>query len=194
MSLAPAAMLAGILALVMLQAGRLNLTVDFDSLWYGVRSHVMLDSGRGIYENLGTLGVVYTYSKGWEVLTLPLAGLPSYSFITAMNLWTAGFTLMAFYETAAILLDRKKALWAPFLAASVPGIMNMSGTAKADMITLFCQILMIQTVFRYEREHNRKWLVLGAACFLKRPCIFSQRLRRRSLISSRSPRSRAPTP
>lgn len=163
MSLAPAAMLAGILALVMLQAGRLNLTVDFDSLWYGVRSHVMLDSGRGIYENLGTLGVVYTYSKGWEVLTLPLAGLPSYSFITAMNLWTAGFTLMAFYETAAILLDRKKALWAPFLAASVPGIMNMSGTAKADMITLFCQILMIQTVFRYEREHNRKWLVLGAA-------------------------------
>ena len=76
MSLVSAAMTAGIAALLFLQAGRLNLTVDFDSLWYGVRSHTMLDSGRGIYENLGTLGVVYTYSKGWEVLTLPLAGLP----------------------------------------------------------------------------------------------------------------------
>ena len=163
MSLVPAAMTAGIAALLFLQAGRLNLTVDFDSLWYGVRSHTMLDSGIGIYENLGTLGVVYTYSKGWEVLTLPLAGLPSYSFVTAMNLWTAGFTLMAFYEAAAVFLDRKKALWAPFLAASVPGIMNMSGTAKADMMTLFCQILMIQTVFWYGREGKRQWLILGAA-------------------------------
>ncbi len=149
-----AAMLASVLVLLLLQACRLNLAVDFDSLWYGVRSHVMLDSGSGIYENLGTLGVVYTYSKGWEVLTLPLAGLPSYSFSTAMNLWVAGLTLLALYETAALCLDREKALWAPFLAASVPGIMNMSGTAKADMMTLFCQILTVQALLRYGREEK----------------------------------------
>lgn len=149
-----AAMLASVLVLLLLQACRLNLAVDFDSLWYGVRSHVMLDSGSGIYENLGTLGVVYTYSKGWEVLTLPLAGLPSYSFSTAMNLWVAGLTLLALYETAALCLDWEKALWAPFLAASVPGIMNMSGTAKADMMTLFCQILMVQALLRYGREEK----------------------------------------
>ena len=46
-----AAMLASVLVLLLLQACRLNLAVDFDSLWYGVRSHVMLDSGSGIYEN-----------------------------------------------------------------------------------------------------------------------------------------------
>lgn len=156
-----AAMLASVLALLLLQACRLNLAVDFDSLWYGVRSHVMLDSGGGIYENLGTLGVVYTYSKGWEVLTLPLAGLPSYSFSTAMNLWVAGLTLLALYETAALCLDKKKALWVPFLAASVPGIMNMSGTAKADMMTLFCQILMVQAILQYGREAKSRPLLLG---------------------------------
>ena len=99
-------MTAAIFALLLLQAGRLNHTVDFDSLWYGVRSHVMLDSGRGIYENLGTLGVVYTYPKGWEVLSLPLAGLPSYSFVTSMNLWVAGLALLALYETASLFVEK----------------------------------------------------------------------------------------
>lgn len=156
-----AVMVAAIAALVLLQAGRLNLAVDFDSLWYGVRSHVMLDSGNGIYENLGTLGVVYTYPKGWEVLTLPLAGLPSYSFSTAMNLWVAVLALLALYETASLCMERERALWVPFLAASVPGIMNMSVTAKADMMTLFCQILMIQAVLRYEKEQKSSSLILG---------------------------------
>lgn len=162
-SFAGAAMTAAILALLLLQAGRLNHTVDFDSLWYGVRSHVMLDSGRGIYENLGTLGVVYTYPKGWEVLSLPLAGLPSYSFVTAMNLWVTGLALLALYETGAFFMERERALWVPFLAASVPGIMNMADTAKADMMTFFCQILMLQAVLRYGRERDRSLLVMGLA-------------------------------
>ena len=96
------AMLAAILALLLLQAGRMNLAVDFDSIWYGVRSHVMLNSGNGIYENLGTLGVVYTYPKGWEVLGLPLAGLPSYSFSISMNRWMGALTLFAAYETVRL--------------------------------------------------------------------------------------------
>ncbi len=163
LSPASAAMAAAILALLFLQAGRLNISVDFDSLWYGVRSHIMLDSGHGIYENLKTLGVAYTYPKGWEALTLPMAGLPSHSFTTAMNLWVSGLTLLVLYDIAAVYMDREKALWVPFLAASVPGIMNMSGTAKADMMTLFCQLLMVQAVVMYEKEKNREWLVMGAA-------------------------------
>ena len=158
-----AAMAAAALSLLLLQAGRLNVAVDFDSLWYGVRSHVMLDSGSGIYENLGTLGVVYTYPKGWETLTLPLAGLPSYSFCTSMNLWVAGFMLLALYQTASLGMDKKTALWVPFLTASVPGVMNMSGTAKADMMTLFCQILMVQAIFQYEKGKNGEWILFGLA-------------------------------
>ncbi|MDO5408137.1 MAG: glycosyltransferase family 39 protein, partial [Eubacteriales bacterium] len=158
-----AAMLAAILTLVLLQAGRMNLAVDFDSIWYGVRSDVMLNSGNGIYENLGTLGVVYTYSKGFETLCLPLAGLPSYSFTIAMNLWVAGMVLMAGYSTARICLDRGQALWVPFLMAALPGIMNMADTAKADLMTVFCQLLMVQGVFRYIRERRADWLVAGMA-------------------------------
>lgn len=158
-----AVMLAAILTLVLLQAGRMNLAVDFDSIWYGVRSDVMLNSGNGIYENLGTLGVVYTYSKGFETLCLPLAGLPSYSFPIAMNLWVAGMVLAAGYSTARVVLSRRQALWVPFLMASLPGIMNMADTAKADLMTVFCQLLMVQGMFRYIRERRADWLVAGMA-------------------------------
>ncbi|WP_320977523.1 glycosyltransferase family 39 protein [Enterocloster asparagiformis] len=157
------AMLAAILALLLLQAGRMNLAVDFDSIWYGVRSHVMLNSGNSIYENLGTLGVVYTYPKGWEVLGLPLAGLPSYSFSISMNLWMAALTLFAAYETARLCLKHRLALWLPFLMVSVPGIMNMADTAKPDMVTLFCQLLMIQGVLRFTEERRTGWLAAALA-------------------------------
>lgn len=156
-------MLSAILTLLLLQMGRMNGAVDFDSIWYGVRSDVMLDSGNGIYENLGTLGVVYTYPKGWETLTLPLAGLPSYSFPIAFNLWGMALTLAAAYETACVRLKQKDALWVPFLMAAVPGIMNMSGTAKADIMTLFFQTLMVQGMLRYEKQRQVGWLALGLA-------------------------------
>lgn len=159
-------MLAAVVTLVLLQAGRMNLAVDFDSIWYGVRSDTMLNSGNGIYEDLKTLGVVYTYSKGFETLLLPLAGLPSYSFTTAMNLWIAVFLLYALYQTARISLPKEQALWAPFLLAAVPGVMNMADTAKADLLTVFCQLLMVQGVLRCicaKAQVQADWLVAGLA-------------------------------
>ena len=158
-----AAMLAAIFVLLLLQAGRMNLAVDFDSIWYGIRSHMMLDSGNGIYENLGTLGLVYTYSKGWEVLTLPLAGLPSYSFPIAFNVWVAVLMLLAAYETAENWLTPESALWVPFILAAIPGIMNMAVTAKADLLTLFYQILLIQSMLRFLKTRQADELILGLA-------------------------------
>ncbi len=159
-------MLASIVLLILLQAGRMNLAVDFDSIWYGVRSDRMLNSGNGIYEDLKTLGVVYTYSKGFETLLLPLAGLPSYSFTIAMNLWITVLLLKAAYETVRHCLTPEKALWVPFLMAAVPGIMNMADTAKADLMTVFCQILMVQSVVTAAGDqgtHKADWLVAGMA-------------------------------
>lgn len=158
-----AALTAATVTLLFLQAGRMNLAVDFDSIWYGVRSAFMLDSGSSIYENLGMLGVVYTYPKGWEVLTLPLSGLPSYSFPIAFNLWVAVMVLLAAKETAAVWMKKEHAPGVPFLLAAVPGIMNMSVTAKADMLTLFYQILMLQAMLRFIKDRQTGHLVFGLA-------------------------------
>ena len=63
--------LAFFFAMVLLQAGRMNICADYDSLHYGLRSEYILNDGGGIYEDLGSVNVVYTYSKGLEILLLP---------------------------------------------------------------------------------------------------------------------------
>ena len=70
-----------------LQAGRLNHELDYDSLHYGLRSAYVLDNGNGIYKNLGLINLVYTYSKGAEVLVLPLSGTPTYGFVLSFTFW-----------------------------------------------------------------------------------------------------------
>ena len=81
---------AGWCALMFLiQVGRLNIALDFDTLWYGVRSQYIVAGGTGLYENPGLVGMVYVYSKGFEVLTLPLCDLASHSYLTFFNLWLA---------------------------------------------------------------------------------------------------------
>ena len=66
------AVTALILTAVLVQLGRLNLAVDYDSLRYALRSPFVLDNGRGIFEALGSANQVYFYPKGLEILTLPL--------------------------------------------------------------------------------------------------------------------------
>ena len=85
----------------------MNGAIDFDSLWYGVRGSKILDMGKGIYENPGMIGIVYTYSKGLETLTLPLSVLPSFSFQISFNWWLLILTLYGVYRTASHMMSLK---------------------------------------------------------------------------------------
>ncbi|MEY8354078.1 sodium:solute symporter [Lachnospiraceae bacterium 54-53] len=153
--------LAFILTMLCLQAGRMNLAVDYDSLWYGVRSRYILDNGHGIYENMGTIGIVYTYSKGFEVLTLPLSRLPSYSFVTSINLWLAGGVLYMGYKIGLFFMKRDQALFLAALLSSVPGIMNMAVAAKSDIMTLLVQEIMVYYLLCYVKAGRKSWRYLG---------------------------------
>ena len=162
-------LLSFLLTMVCLQAGRLNIAVDYDSLWYGVRSRYILDNGHGIYENLGTIGIVYTYSKGFEVLTLPLSQLPSYSFVTSINLWLSLGVLFMGYKIGRFYMKREQAVFLAALLSGVPGIMNMAVTAKSDIITLLVQEIMLYYLLCYIKAGQKSWRYLGygiAAFFL----------------------------
>jgi hypothetical protein len=179
---------AGVLTFFCIQAGRMNIAVDFDSLWYGVRSPYILDNGRGIYENMGNIGIVYTYSKGFEVLTLPLSVLPSYSFLTAFNLWLLAGILWIFgkilricvgtgeggktedvvggvEENRGLFAGRAVELGICFLA-SLPGIMNMGITAKSDVATLcFQMILLYEMLLCVKGDKQALWYGWAAFFF-----------------------------
>jgi hypothetical protein len=142
--------LAGIafcLVMFLIQAARMNRGQDYDSLWYGLRSAYILTVGGGIYDDPGMIGMVYVYSKGFEVLTLPLAGLASYAYLFFFNLWLTVFGILMAVRLAARFMGRTAACYAGILCASVPAIVNMGITAKADTITWLVELMMADFFF-----------------------------------------------
>ena len=85
---------AVMLTMIFVQLARINLMPDYDSLHYGLRSHYILDAGSGIYENLGNINLVYTYPKGWEILSFPLSGTVTYGYQLCFSLWMAVLVLV----------------------------------------------------------------------------------------------------
>lgn len=176
---------AGWCALMFLiQVGRLNIALDFDTLWYGVRSQYIVAGGTGLYENPGLVGMVYVYSKGFEVLTLPLCDLASHSYLTFFNLWLAVLGIGAMVWNAVLLTGNRKqetesreagtekkltyhsvlpGIMAAVLTVSVPGIMNMALTAKADLITWLLQLIMLGCFFQYIHVYENHWIILSGA-------------------------------
>lgn len=160
------------LTMVFVQLARINLTPDYDSLHYGLRSHYILDGGRGIYENLGNIHLVYTYPKGWEIFSFPLSGTVTYGYQLCFNLWMA---ILAVILSGGLVFwisrRRSLALFAGMLISLVPGVMNMGITAKSDLPTLVCQLLILWGAVGIARCNAREektcWFFLSlSACLL----------------------------
>lgn len=152
----PAVLIALILTLLLIQVGKMNLAIDFDTLWYGVRSEYILDNGRGIYENPGLVGMVYVYSKGLEVLTLPLCDLASHGYLQFFNVWLAALGLYLCYGISRFFMGKRYALLSAALVAALPAVLNMSISVKPDSITWVIQLIMIFYLLCYLREMARR--------------------------------------
>ena len=144
----------------------MNLCIDYDSLHYSLRSQYILDNGGGIYENLGSVNVVYTYSKGLEILLLPLSGLPSHSFFLAFQLWFAAGILIVCHRIVTLFVNRRLGILCMAVLASIPGIMNMSISAKTDISTAFFQLLMLYFLLLYTKRQKSSYLVMAANAFM----------------------------
>lgn len=172
-----------ILTMLALQAGRMNVALDYDSLHYGLRSAYILDNGLGIYEDLGNINLVYTYSKGFETLILPLCVRTSYSFVLAFNMWlTAGILVLTGKITARI-SGKGWGLAAAAVVSCIPAVTNMGITAKSDIITLFVQLCILYYMVGFTGEEDpagrTRCLVLGGCA-----CLFSYGLKPTALVFS----------
>lgn len=157
---------AFIIVMILVQAGRMNNSLDFDTLWYGVRSEYVLNNGNGIYENPGMVGMAYVYAKGLETLALPLSDLASHSYLLALNLWIAVAGLAGVYRLAGLFMNRMWAFTAAALVSCIPGIMNMAISAKPDVITWTLQIFMVYYMACYIKERKFALLAMSGGAYL----------------------------
>lgn len=138
-------------AMMLLQAGRINITLDYDSLHYGLRSQYVLDNGHGFLENLGSINDVYVYPKGLEIFVLPLVTDVTYGFVLSFSWWMCAGVLLCIYYLVRKFNCRRAGVYAIMFAATVPGIMNMGISAKTDIITLLFQLIAIIDII--ESDH-----------------------------------------
>ena len=163
---------AFILTMILIQAGRLNIELDYDSLHYGLRSPFVLDNGKGIYENLGMINLVYSYSKGAEVLNLPLSGTATYGFVLTFSFWTTVGTVLLAGHMGKRSGGKNTALWTAAVCAAIPGIMNMAVSAKSDSITLLYQVIIYDFLClaaetsEEKGEKETPWLLMAVAAYL----------------------------
>lgn len=174
-----ALLLTGIFTAFLLQCCRANLGLDYDSMWYGLRSSAVLAPYTGIYDTAVPVSCVYVYPKGIETLALAFNFPHTYSFVLAVNLMAAALLLYVVYKTARQLCGRDWSLFAVLGCAVTAGIMNMAVTAKSDIATLLLQMLAVYFAVQALREKRSAsvWMALGALvlslCFKPSSMIFS---------------------
>ena len=176
--------LAVILTMVLIQVARVNNWPDYDSLHYGLRSPYILDNGRGIYENLGNINLVYTYPKGFEILSFPLAGTSTFGYGLCFNIWLTVFALILVYGLAFQLSESSLlSLITTAFVSMIPGIMNMAITAKSDTATLVCQLCVLCGAVGIsidgERRSKQQWFGIAAGS-----CLLSFSMKPTSMVFS----------
>ncbi len=171
--------LMGVMSFLMIAVGRANNSLDYDSVWYGLRSPYVLNNKTGIYDNLKLVGCVYTYPKGYEVYQLPLSGFDSYGFVYAGNIIMSLAVLYMVYKICKLFVSAEYAVWGALLASAIPGIMNMSVTAKPDIMTLLIQLFIIYSAILLLRKKDSAYAVIILSGY-----IYTQTLKSSSVIFS----------
>ena len=135
---------------------KMDTTIGFDPLWYGLRGeYVLLDHG-SVYQSLGLVSAVHYFPKLYEMLLLPVSGLGSASVIS-------GVSLMMFVLSAATVhaLARRMGIerWEVRIAAiaacmTLPAIANTALDTKPD--TLAALLVLIGWLNAGEFVETRK--------------------------------------
>lgn len=150
-----------ILISVLLQAARLNLSIDYDSIRYALRSPNTLFINSSIYENPNLLNLVYVYPKGLEILTAFLNIQGTYSYIQAFSLLIYIFFLLLSYEFLLEKTNKKSSYIGILILSYIPAISSMAISSKTDMITLFIQVLAIINYLK-----NKKNIILSLSLLI----------------------------
>lgn len=155
------------LSALLLQLGRINIALDYDSLRYGLRSLSVLIGNTGIYDKLGTVNDVYVYPKGLEILTLALNNKITFGFVLSFNYICTVLVLICVYEIIVVCgKSINKAWFGTVLVSVTPAVMNMSISAKTDIITLLMQLISVLNMCIYIKKKQVYYIIFALTALL----------------------------
>jgi len=137
---------AYILVSVLVLFVRSSNVIDFDSIWYGLRSEWVLAPYGSIFDRLNLIGQVYHYPKLFELLTLPANALIDFGFVYALNICVYfAFGIAAFALMRVAGMRSRHALLVMALAVCMPVMSTMAMTAKPDLLGSY--FLLVGSLF-----------------------------------------------
>lgn len=151
---------------ITLIACRANQGLDYDSMWYEIQSEYVLVPNGSIYNSPDLMSIVFTYAKGSEIISLPFAGMTSYSFLSAINLVLTILTLLCIRSVCTELKFKKSGMIVGSLLAMTPSVMAIAMTAKSDTITMYLSMIAVLYAVRLFCRRNSDgisfWVTLSA--------------------------------
>lgn len=152
-----------LILLVFIQISKSRVVLEFDSIWYGLRSEYTLVGEKSFYDNLGLVQFVHYYPKFQEILYLPLSKTEgNYSFIYSANIY---MYVIIIYFTYIFLdnfrITKINKLLLLTLIFSLPAISNYAFVAKTDLMTLFFLIFIIDNILIFYRIGKIEFLIFS---------------------------------
>lgn len=153
--------------LVLIQFAKSNTSLDYDSVWYGLRPELVLMGPNSFYDELGLSMFVHYYPKLYELLMIPISNLGDNSFIYAFT--TVLFFLMSiliYHFFVTLKIKKEKSVFYTILLVSIPAVSNMSSTAKTDIFTTFLIVLSSFYIFKWLSTYKTEFLVYSISAAL----------------------------
>lgn len=168
---APALMLAVITTTVLLMFAKASVSIDFDSLWYGVSADRTLLAAGNLFADEGLVAHVHYYPKLFESLQIPLLGAGSLSLIIGSSIVCWLLLLLTVHRILGEFdLTDNSRLLGSLLAATVPAVCNSALTSKGELFAAWLCLFALYAAFRFERDCRRyDWLCVSCAAALLAP-------------------------
>lgn len=150
--------------IVLMLFAKASVSIDYDSLWYGVRGDRVLVAAGSAFKGLGMVGPVHYAPQAYELLLVPLTRLRSVTAILGFSIWcwvSLGVCLYALAERWG--WSRRAGLLAVALSLATPAVMNIAMTAKGDVMAAVWVFFAIYAIVSYQSTRRHWWLWAAVA-------------------------------
>ncbi|TAN03677.1 MAG: hypothetical protein EPN36_11880 [Rhodanobacteraceae bacterium] len=153
---------AFVCTIVLMLFAKSSVSIDYDSLWYGLRGDRVLVAAGSVFKGLGLVSNVHYGPQAYELLLVPLMHLRSVPAILGFSIWCwVSLGVCLYVITERLHWVPMVRLLAVALALATPAVMNIAITAKGDVMGATWVLFGAYAIIAYRSTRYRPWLVIA---------------------------------